>query len=202
MTESSPSSEAVDQSYSDEPVPRIGEKLREARKKAGLTQLEVANLVGVSKGFLSQVENNTSQVSVAKLVRICDTLGVSIGSLFKASGSALVRRVDRALVNLGGHGVQDLLLTPPNNRGLRMLDTVISPLGTSGDEAYAFQNEMETVHVVDGTLEVTVDGERFRLLEGDTLTFSGDSLHTWRNPSSTLDAHVFWVLVQLQPTAP
>jgi transcriptional regulator with XRE-family HTH domain len=182
----------------EEPVPRIGEKLREVRKKLGLTQLEVASRVGVSKGFLSQVEHNVSQVSVAKLLRICETLGISIGSLFDSSSSALVRRGKGAAVNLGGHGVQDFLLTPPNNRGFRLVEAFVSPLGTSGEEAYAFRNELEAVHVLTGALEIMVDGERFELGEGDTLTFPGDSLHTWRNPSSELETHVFWVLVQLQ----
>ena len=55
-----------------ERVNRIGEQLRAARKRAGITQEELASRVGTSKGYISRIENNRSDIELSTLRRIVE----------------------------------------------------------------------------------------------------------------------------------
>ncbi|MFE2426826.1 helix-turn-helix domain-containing protein [Streptomyces sp. NPDC059373] len=177
-----------------EDLTRFGGRLRTARRSAGLTIEDVAKRTGLSKGFVSQLERDNTQVSVANLVRICAVVGVDVGSLFRPPGHALVTRENRTEINFGGHGVRDFLLTPPNRRGFQLIEAELEPAATSGDEPYALDVEQETVHVLEGSLTVQIEDETFPLQAGDTLTFGGRTRHTWRNASPRVKARVIWVL--------
>lgn len=51
---------------------QIGHQLRQARKQAGLTQEQLANRVGTSKGYISRIENNRTDVALKTLRRIIE----------------------------------------------------------------------------------------------------------------------------------
>lgn len=51
---------------------RIGAQLRAARKRAGITQEELASRVGTSKGYISRIENNRSDIELSTLRRIVE----------------------------------------------------------------------------------------------------------------------------------
>ena len=57
---------------------RLGEKLRELRKQRGLTLDKLADLAGLSKSYLWELENRESQrPSAEKLTALADALGVA-----------------------------------------------------------------------------------------------------------------------------
>ena len=64
----------------------IGEKLREMRIQRGLTQEELAARCELSKGFISQVENDLASPSIATLMDMLECLGVSLQSFFSDEG--------------------------------------------------------------------------------------------------------------------
>jgi DNA-binding XRE family transcriptional regulator len=49
---------------------KIGVLIREARKKQGLTQVQLANRVGTTKNYISRIENNASDIRLSTLMRI------------------------------------------------------------------------------------------------------------------------------------
>ena len=53
---------------------KIGFMLKEARKKSGLTQQELAEKVGTTKSYISKIENNIKEARISTLEKI-----VSIG---------------------------------------------------------------------------------------------------------------------------
>ena len=68
--------------------PMMGQELRKARRKAGLTQEELSFRAGVSRPYISQLERNLKSPTVATLFLICDALDVRAADI--------VRRVDAA----------------------------------------------------------------------------------------------------------
>lgn len=57
---------------------RLGEKLRELRKKRGLTLERLAEMAKLSKSYLWELENRESQrPSAEKLTALADALGVA-----------------------------------------------------------------------------------------------------------------------------
>lgn len=60
----------------------LGEKIRELRKAAGLTQEELDEKTGLSYKFIGELERGQVNVSLDSLVKITDALGIQIGDLF------------------------------------------------------------------------------------------------------------------------
>lgn len=61
---------------------KIGNKLRELRLENDLTQEELANRLELSKGFISQIENDLTSPSIATLIDILEVLGTNISDFF------------------------------------------------------------------------------------------------------------------------
>jgi transcriptional regulator with XRE-family HTH domain len=175
--------------------PRIGARLRAARRERGLSLAELADRSGLTKGFLSEVERDLTSPSVGSLLRLCAALDLHVGDLFGGDQGPVVRAGERTPIAFGGQGVDEFQLTPAGERRLLVLQSDIAPGGGSGDEPYSLASDAEFVHVLEGTLDVEVDGTRFRLAAGDSLTFDAAAPHTWSNPSRSRPARVLWVLV-------
>ena len=60
----------------------IGKKIRLLRIQRGLTQEELADRGGLSKGFISQLERNLSSPSIATLMDLLECLGSSLQEFF------------------------------------------------------------------------------------------------------------------------
>ncbi len=61
---------------------KIGEKIKQYRVLKGLTQEELADRTELSKGFISQVERDLTSPSIATLMDILQSLGVSLSEFF------------------------------------------------------------------------------------------------------------------------
>lgn len=55
---------------------KIGEKIKQARIKKGLSQTDVAKLMGVSNAFICQLESGKKKTSVENLIKLSKTLKV------------------------------------------------------------------------------------------------------------------------------
>jgi len=65
----------------------IGQRIRRRREEQGLSFTDLARLSGVSKGYLSETENNSSaRSSAATLFTIASALGASAGELLGKGG--------------------------------------------------------------------------------------------------------------------
>ena len=60
-----------------------GDRIKEIRDARGMTQDQLADKAGISKGFLSDVENNKRNISSENLLRIANVLGASIDYLLR-----------------------------------------------------------------------------------------------------------------------
>jgi transcriptional regulator with XRE-family HTH domain len=179
---------------SNDGSPQIGRRLRQFRLRRNLSIQTVADESELSKGFISQLERDLASPSVASLVRVCEVLGIEVGALFEPSTSNLIRSDERPRINFGGKGVEEWLLTPAAQRDFQAILSQIEPGGGSGDEPYVLSARSGWVYVLDGELQMTVDGEAFELEVGDALNFPPSSAHTWLNPSSSQVSRVLWLL--------
>jgi transcriptional regulator with XRE-family HTH domain len=73
-------------------VPTTGDRIREIREARGLTQDQLADDAKISKGFLSEVENNHRNISSGNLLRIANVLGASIDYLMRGETKEQIRR--------------------------------------------------------------------------------------------------------------
>lgn len=64
----------------------IGNKIREARKRAGLTQLQLANKIFVSESYIALIESNKRNPSTIVLSKIAEALNLTTDQiLFETS---------------------------------------------------------------------------------------------------------------------
>lgn len=60
---------------------QLGDRLREARKRANLSQEELAHLSGLHRTYISLVERGGRNVTVLNLLSIAGVLGVDAGEI-------------------------------------------------------------------------------------------------------------------------
>ncbi len=62
---------------------KLGDNLRRIRTEKGITQGDIAKSLGVSRGFVSNVENGKTNPTLSTIAKIASAIGVSTGELMK-----------------------------------------------------------------------------------------------------------------------
>lgn len=177
-----------------------GDQIRDLRKARGTTIAELADKIGRSIGYLSQVERNMSSVTIPTLQKIAAALGVQVSWFFQGGGNDapegerdfIVRRANRRSLTFGDTGVFEELLSPNLSGALELIITTFKPGSWTGEEDRVRQGE-EAGFVLEGTLELWVEGQHFVLAEGDSFSFRRTGPHRCHNPG-TSETRVLWVM--------
>jgi len=151
-------------------------------------------MTGLSKGFISQVERDMTAASVASLVKLCEAVQITVGSLFQPSQTMLITAEDAPQINFGGVGLTETIMTPRDSSDVQLIWSDIAPGGGSGPELYSLDAKAEVAYVIEGSVVVTIEEEAYALRAGDALTFSPRQDHSFHNPSSQDRAVVLWAL--------
>jgi transcriptional regulator with XRE-family HTH domain len=164
----------------------MGTAIRKRRLEAGLTLQDVARKAKFSISYLSQIERNILAPSVSTLKRIADILSIPAGLLMFAEGGpgphspvALVRRSERKQLFFPGSNIKYELLTGDMQRRASML-WVAAPPGSESGPAFSHNGE-DGVVVIKGELEIEVGNVWHTLRKGDSIYFSAELSHRWRN---------------------
>jgi len=65
----------------------IGDRIKDIRIKKGMTQDQLCENAHISKGFLSDIENNKRNIGSQKLLEIANSLGASVDYLLKGEST-------------------------------------------------------------------------------------------------------------------
>ncbi len=181
----------------EDDLPKFGAEIRGLRKKAGMTLAELSKASGLSIGFLSQVERDASNLSVTALYKVARALGVNLAWFFHAADSGLndegryiVRARDRRSLRYAT-GIFDQLLVPHLKGALAMFMIRFPPGAYSGETKVAAGSDHAGL-VLEGELELTLNGQRMLLKPGDSFAFAGSNPHRYGNPGRK-KAVVIWV---------
>ncbi|WP_170286157.1 helix-turn-helix domain-containing protein [Nocardioides rubriscoriae] len=68
----------------DARVADLGARLRGRRLDLGHTQADLAELTGLTRGTINRLERGSTDISVGRLLRICDALGCALSELVTA----------------------------------------------------------------------------------------------------------------------
>lgn len=169
----------------------IGGHLRRLRSKRRLSLAQVAEAVGISVGFLSALERSQMSGSVGTLRKLARFYKTNILDFFDASENGSRRQVrpaERKILEAGA-GVRMELLAWGNTVMEPHLFR-IAPDAGSGDP-YTHEGE-EFIYVLRGELEITLEGDQFRLRPGDSFYFESATPHRWKNPGRK-ETLVLWV---------
>ncbi|MBT4889173.1 MAG: helix-turn-helix transcriptional regulator [Rhodospirillales bacterium] len=177
----------------------VGDQIRDLRKAQNLTITDLAEKLGRSVGYISQIERNISPVAIDRLKEIAEAMGVQISWFFQGRTEGpeeerdmIVRRGNRRHLTFTGSGLREELLSPNLSGDFEMIMTTYEPQATTGEELYARPCQ-EAALVIEGRLQVWIGERTFILEEGDTMTFNGLEPHSSANPDDT-PARVVWVM--------
>jgi transcriptional regulator with XRE-family HTH domain len=164
----------------------LGHSVRQLREGRQLSLRALAELTGFSASFLSQVENGQASPSISSMERIAVALGVTLGEFFQRAGGE-ARPVTRAgarptLESEWSKGRLEALGSGLENGRLEPVLVTLEPGGSSGKREHESVRE-EFALVLEGTVELSLDGGEQTLGAGDAVTIRAGSLRRWRNPS-------------------
>jgi transcriptional regulator with XRE-family HTH domain len=162
-----------------------------------MTLQQLADAVGISISYLSQIERNRAKLPIGTLRSLCDVLGVHITWFFPAPGGGppqerglVVRAKNRRRMSFTGLGINEELLSPNLSGPLELLMSTLEPGADSGGYSH---DGHEAGLVLEGELELWIDAVYLRLQPGDSFSFQSSVQHRCRNPGATV-TKVVWVI--------
>lgn len=161
----------------------IGSRLKGVRQEAHLTQRELARRAGVTNGTISLIEKNKLNPTVGALKKILDVIPMSLSEFFHEEGDKGEQIFFRAseLLELSEGDVS--IRQVGRNLDGRMLQICHERYkagASSGHEHLQHEGEEGGV-IIEGHIEITVDGQTRILGPGDAYYFRSDQPHRLRN---------------------
>ena len=180
----------------------LGLRLKEFRLRRGLSQTELAKLVGVTASTISQVESNLIYPSLPALMKMAEALAVDLGSFFEdrqeGTGRLVFTPADAVAVkfpNMPDGTVQARLLYPVDfDVKAEPYIIEISPKATLPTHFFFHKGE-EVGYVLSGRLQVRVGKGVHTLKTGDVIYLTSEIPGEWRNPGPAV-ARLLWIKVK------
>ena len=164
----------------------IATNLKRLRAERGLSLGRLAELSGVSKVMLSQIEKGESNPTINTLWKIAAGLQVSYTKLIDEQIEAplIIRKEESALVDHDGYRVYHYSTANPA-RDFEFFNSELDAGGEFTSEGHG-HNTHEYVLVTKGEMILIYGGEEYLLQEGDFIHFDCTLPHTYRNRSETM----------------
>lgn len=176
----------------------IGYQIRDLRKAKRMTLIQLAQEIGRSVGYVSQIERGLSEVSIPTLTKIAEALEVQIAWFFQAQEHTktdepefLVRANNRRQLRFTGTGVSEELLSPNLSGEILMILTRTKPNAISGEPIS--RDVEESGLVIKGSMDISIDGKWHTLNTGDSFCLPRGATHQFRNPNDEVCESI-WVL--------
>jgi len=161
---------------------QLGRKIRDLRLRRGLTVQQLAGASGLSKGFISQVENGRTSPSLATLQDLARALETSVAYLVVEEEPTphVVRASERRRVAVGGNTSRVELLSASPKRNLELLMAELPPGVSAGDKRHYHHGE-ECLLCLEGELRITCGDTVVTLEAGDSCHYDGRLPHAIEN---------------------
>jgi transcriptional regulator with XRE-family HTH domain len=174
---------------------QIGKRIRQLRLQAGLTQEELANRADLTKGFISQVENDATSPSIATLGDIVSALGTDLARFFQPSVEAEKKVVfgkhDCVVSGESEGGFRLTFLIPRAH--LHQMEPVMVTLAPGGcTEASGGHAGAEFGYVLAGEVELRLGASAYAVRREECFYYLADAEHQLVN-NGKRQAQILWV---------
>lgn len=169
-----------------DPSTAVGLRIRALREAMGLSLRDLAERSGLSAPMLSQVERGETSPTLTSATKIAAGLELTLSQLLRLDEGqhvAVSRASGRRRNRRGGHRFEELTPPLPGQRADVSLHALEPGAGTGGrgDPPMHEPGSRETAVVLEGSLVLVVDGTRYELGAGDSVTFDADLPHHFEN---------------------
>jgi len=180
----------------------LGLRLKELRTKRGLSQTELAKLVGVTPSTISQVESNLIYPSLPALLKMAEVLAIDVSSFFQETSD-----VKKRLVFPGAEAMEVRFSeVPEGTLAARLLTPVdfdakaepylieIQPNKSLSSHFFIHKGE-EIGYLLSGKLQVKLEKAAYTLRAGDVVYLTSEMPTEWKNPGPSV-AKLLWIKIK------
>lgn len=177
----------------DDILMQIGNRIKERRREKNITVQELANSANVSKGLISQIENNRTIPSLVVLIDIIKSLNIDLNIFFKdirhknEDTEPLIKRKAEyehfEKEDAIGFHYQRIF-----SRYIKSatVDVVILELEPGAHRELVQTEAYEYKYILSGEVEYIFNEKSYHLKQGDSMLFDGRIPHTPRNNTVSL----------------
>lgn len=169
----------------------IGVKIRDLRLKARLTQGELADRCELTKGYISQLENDLTSPSIATLKDILQTLGSSLTDFFADEGveKQVFGQNDYFIKTADGQSITWLVPTAQKN--------AMEPIKLTLEEGRSSEKDLphdgeEFGFVLKGKIRLHIGKKTTTATTGESFYYRADKTHFLENIGKG-EAEILWL---------
>ncbi len=154
-----------------------------------MTLNELSEITGLTASYLSQLERDIIEPSLASLRKIAKAFSVPIYTFLddESKDHTLIRCDERKKLDLPNSSITYEFLTPmsfekdsPGN--LEVIYYELNPLSWSSDD-FIIHSADECIFIIEGSIELYLSEEKYELNSGDSIFIKRNIPHRFYNPS-------------------
>ncbi|MBO5525787.1 MAG: helix-turn-helix domain-containing protein [Clostridia bacterium] len=169
----------------------LGSKIKQLRQQLSLTQEELADRCELTKGYISQLENDLTSPSITTLCDILTALGTTLAEFFKEDEPEKVVFSKEEFIEKDQDGMLRKWIIPNSQKN--MLEPLLVELeeGVSTPEDYPHDGE-EFGYLIEGKIDIVLGKKAFSCKKGETFYFKAEKMHYIINKGKT-KAKFLWI---------
>jgi transcriptional regulator with XRE-family HTH domain len=171
----------------------IGEKLRNLRLGQNMTQAELANKLGLTKGYISQIENDLTSPSMQSFFAILEALGTNVKEFFSPEGNMKVvykKENYEVIEDVNLKHIYTKLI--PNDLKYQM-GPILLEIKPGGQSKISHAQSGEVFgYVLEGQILLVLNQRRYVLRKGESFYYFANQEHVVMNQSFE-NAKILWV---------
>lgn len=157
---------------------RLGSKIRTLRISKDMNLAALAEKIGKTSSYLSQVERGIASPSIMALREISKVLDAPIFYFLidDKKQSAIVKKDDRRILKFPESHLTYELLSPDLSKQIEMIRTRIEPGASTCSTPLSHKGE-ECTLVVEGRMKIQIGENEYELHAGDTIYYIASIPH-------------------------
>lgn len=169
----------------------VGKRIKQIRQALELTQAELAERADLTKGFISQIENDLTSPSVENLMAILNVLDERPSDFFSEKKKQVVYKKED-FTDLDREGMKQcmLLVSGSTSKEMEPLLLTLAPNEETSLEEGHYGEEFG--YVLSGTVHLRLGESNYRVNSGQCFYYEANKIHALMN-SGCRDAKVLWV---------
>ena len=173
---------------------QIGDKLKRLRLRTHLTQEELAIRCDLSKGFISQIENDQSSPSIATLVDILECMGTTPAEFFRegAAQPTVCYRQDDAYTVDDDERMNRITWIIPDAQKNDMEPILLTLHPGGKSEAYGPHAGEVFGYVLSGAATLYRGDDSWKVKKGDSIYYAASRPYYLENHGKS-EARILWV---------
>ncbi len=170
----------------------IGEKIKDLRLACELTQEELADRCELTKGYISQLENDLTSPSIATLIDILSALGTNLKEFFSdiESEEKIMFNKNEFIEKITDAYTLNWLVPNSQKNSMEPIHIILNP-NSSTEEDFPHEGE-EFGYVIRGEITLVLGKKRAKIKKGESFYYTANKVHRIINKSSK-DAEFIWI---------